>query len=386
MEAGGSRSVRVTVVIPMFNAEATIAACLSSVAAQTHRDLEVLLIDDASRDDTLRVAFETIADDDRFVVLRQERNQGASAARNLGIAKGGGRYLFFLDADDWLDADAIARMVAFAEENDCDLVCASHVQERGEWANPKEDGAPERDWVYSRDELLEYVKKYLFVSYKYTMLVHCWNKLFRFDVIRENRIGFLEELSQLEDVNFNFRFLRHGHQVGYARVHSYHHRIAQHSMSTKTGSEPDMVRKVVLAFRPIEDFLRNRDSENIVCPDKEISRLIITTITIAIIRLCRTLAKNPSLSTVKKIVEIANSPDLLGRMRYYSPIQGESTLIFLAIKSRLPILVVLAGLVRIFVLFLAGTRARDFGVAWRGAVRKAAAWACGRFGIRFSRG
>ncbi len=99
---------RVSVIIPVFNAEKTVERAIESVLAQTFRDFEVVAVDDGSRDRSREILARYC---DRITVV-EERNRGPSAARNLAIAHSDGEYLGFLDADDWWEPGMLARMVA----------------------------------------------------------------------------------------------------------------------------------------------------------------------------------------------------------------------------------------------------------------------------------
>lgn len=92
----------VSVVIPMYNVEAYVSECLTSLQSQTFQNFEAVCVDDGSTDDTLAIARNTVGDDDRFTFISQE-NAGQSAARNVGIACATGKYLLFLDADDYYE-------------------------------------------------------------------------------------------------------------------------------------------------------------------------------------------------------------------------------------------------------------------------------------------
>lgn len=91
----------VSVVMPAFNAAATLRRSMRSVLEQTHPEVELVVVDDASSDATARIIQEVAASDRRVVALRLDRNQGVAAARNAGLARASGRYLAFLDSDDW---------------------------------------------------------------------------------------------------------------------------------------------------------------------------------------------------------------------------------------------------------------------------------------------
>ena len=93
----------ITIIIPVYNKEAYLKRCLDSVLSQTYPHLEVLLVDDCSRDGSLKICEDYAKRDARVRVLKQEENAGASAARNAGIEAATGDYIGFTDADDWIE-------------------------------------------------------------------------------------------------------------------------------------------------------------------------------------------------------------------------------------------------------------------------------------------
>lgn len=111
---------QVSVVIPVYNIEAHLRQCLDSVAGQTLSDLEVVCVDDGSTDTSPAILEEYAQKDPRFQVIRQA-NAGPGAARNRGMERSSGRYLIFLDSDDWFEPDFLERMTARAEETGADV-------------------------------------------------------------------------------------------------------------------------------------------------------------------------------------------------------------------------------------------------------------------------
>src|SRR4051794_29307644 len=110
--AGGPR---VSVIVPAHDAEATLGETLASLRAQALADLEAIVVDDASADGTRAVAEAAAAGDARFRLLALPANLGAGGARNAGLREARGRWVLFLDADDWLEPDHLATLVAAAE-------------------------------------------------------------------------------------------------------------------------------------------------------------------------------------------------------------------------------------------------------------------------------
>lgn len=111
---------KVSVIIPVHNVEKHLGECLDSILGQTLKDIEVICVDDGSADGSPKILAEYAARDRRVRVFRQGPS-GAGAARNKGLAEAGGEYLFFCDADDWIDRDALGTMYASAARVNADV-------------------------------------------------------------------------------------------------------------------------------------------------------------------------------------------------------------------------------------------------------------------------
>lgn len=114
-------SPKVSVIIPLYNTQDYIRPTLESVAGQTLRDIEIIVVDDGSTDGSLQIVREAASADSRIRVFSQA-NQGQSVARNTGLEQAKGRYVYFMDSDDLLDAGALECCYRKCEENTLDLV------------------------------------------------------------------------------------------------------------------------------------------------------------------------------------------------------------------------------------------------------------------------
>ena len=110
----------VSIIIPVYNVETYLVRCIESVRNQTYSNIEVLLIDDGSTDSSLTICEEYAKKDDRIMVYHKE-NGGLSSARNYGIDKANGKWLFFLDSDDWISLNAISDLLTSAIEFNCQI-------------------------------------------------------------------------------------------------------------------------------------------------------------------------------------------------------------------------------------------------------------------------
>ncbi len=116
----------VSVIIPVYNVEPYLRECLDSVISQTCRDIEIICVDDGSTDSSSVILEEYAAADPRIVLIQQE-NRGLSEARNAGVKSARGKYLFFLDSDDCLEADALQILSKEMEQRDLDFLCCNAV-------------------------------------------------------------------------------------------------------------------------------------------------------------------------------------------------------------------------------------------------------------------
>lgn len=110
-----------SVIIPVYNAQRTLRACLDSLLAQTHSSFEVIMIDDGSTDDSYRIAEEYQKRDARFKAFRQ-KNSGPSAARNVGLDQADGTYICFVDSDDTVQPQYLERLQAQAAHTSADMI------------------------------------------------------------------------------------------------------------------------------------------------------------------------------------------------------------------------------------------------------------------------
>ena len=115
----------VSIIIPVYNCEKYIEKCLESVKNQTYSNIEVIIVNDGSIDNTLNICNKFTKEDKRFKVVNQE-NHGVSYSRNVGIKKAKGKYIQFTDADDWLDKNMIKEMVFKIEKEASDIVICEY--------------------------------------------------------------------------------------------------------------------------------------------------------------------------------------------------------------------------------------------------------------------
>ena len=194
------KKIQISIIIPVYNVEKYLRECLNSILNQTFQDFEIICVDDGSTDKSLEILQEYKKKDDRFVIL-QQRHSGAGSARNNGIRLAEGKYIQFLDADDYFEPDLLEEMYNHAERFDADLtVCSSRkVDDEG---NITETGSPNfpinidkvpREQVFNRQDFKDEI---------FCLLIPVvWNKLIKKSFLEENHFEF-PPLKIYEDIAF----------------------------------------------------------------------------------------------------------------------------------------------------------------------------------------
>ena len=190
----------VSIVVPIYNGEKTLNRCIESILGQSFPDFELILVNDGSTDETQSICRMFWLADER-VVLIDKPNTGVSDSRNRAIDIACGKYLQFVDSDDWLLPDAIAAMVKRAEQTGCHLVVANYKRIIGDEAEEK--GGIPTDAVMTRREYVAYMMKNP-ANYYYGAM---WNKLYRRDIIEGKALRCSIELDWCEDMLFNLEYV-----------------------------------------------------------------------------------------------------------------------------------------------------------------------------------
>lgn len=192
---------KVTVLVPAYNAQAVLVYACGAVLAQSHKNLELVLVDDGSYDRTAEFASRLATQDSR-VILVSKHNAGVASARNTGLAIASGTYLAFSDADDAMLPEALAGMISCAEEHEAEAVIASFIQ----WDSHKESKttiAPKlpADRTLNAADINEMIFKRMYRG-ENTAFPQLWNKLFLLQLIIRHGICFDSRRTHGEDWAF----------------------------------------------------------------------------------------------------------------------------------------------------------------------------------------
>lgn len=233
----------VSVIIPVYNTERYLDKCISSVREQTFKNIEIFLIDDGSSDSSGEICDRHAAVDNRIRVVHI-CNSGVSHARNLGIQQASGKYLFFVDSDDYIDCKMIADQVT-AMENECADLCVSALSQENLTSSFCIDLNQQCDL-----EMAFLLKQHL--------LFAPWLKLYRKDIVNTHGIVFPDNFSYGEDLLFNLGYLRHVDRVCYLNQ-CYYHYVRENTQSLSQKVRWDAFENDMVLHRELKKWLLEKN-------------------------------------------------------------------------------------------------------------------------------
>lgn len=202
----GENSV-LSVIMPVYNAEKYLADAVGSVLSQTYKNLEVICVNDCSKDSSLQILTELAKKDSRVKVINSQVNVGAGEARNLGISAAAGEYITFIDSDDTIDFDLYEKACNATQNGMVDEVvwgiCEEYYNKNGD-IKKKVCISPKERTYTDKEEIL---KAILSLEDKTIFGYQC-NSLYRAEIIKNNKIRF-EKSILYEDFFFNLDFAKH---------------------------------------------------------------------------------------------------------------------------------------------------------------------------------
>lgn len=211
----------VSVVIPAYNVEKYIGKCIECVCRQSYKNIEIIIVNDGSKDNTQLVCEKLAVTDSRITVITQ-KNSGGSAARNRGMMEAKGKYLCFVDADDVINEAFVQNMVDNYVSHQAELsICGFEEKKEDTIINATSGNLQ----IMTQEEAMEkLLREDSFKGY-------VWNKLFNMEIIRQNKLQFDTTIKIWEDVLFVFEYLIFCQKVVYDPTPMYSYMYIQNSIS-----------------------------------------------------------------------------------------------------------------------------------------------------------
>lgn len=239
-------AIKYSVIIPVYNREATLSRCLDSLLCQNREDIQILVIDDGSRDGSGQIGLRYAADHECVTYIRQE-NAGVSAARNTGLDRAEGTYVLFVDSDDYVTEDYFSVLDAAEAREDWNvLVFGERIQSGND--------ADQVNW-FSRLEAMTSTEERLQFLFLCRVVMQIHNKCFRNEQVQEMKLRFDEDLSCGEDFVFSVRYCVAAEKIGIASQGIYCLDIEdQNSLSRKYRK--DLAAQLHIVFSRVQKAIQ----------------------------------------------------------------------------------------------------------------------------------
>lgn len=272
----------ISVVVPVFNAGKFLIKCVNSIRQQTYNNLEIILVDDGSSDNSPQICDELKRQDNRIKVIHKQ-NAGQGFARNDGLEISTGKYVTFVDSDDWISVDHIENLYNAIINNSADCSLGNHIKVcAGETKIIKYLSLSEK--VYEGEEIVNELliplvgadlnnTKDVLINSSVSM------NMYSMDIINKNNIRFISErYAVAEDFYFNIDFFHYASRIVYTKEDGYYY--FQNSESTSEKYNPKRFERTLNYYRLISEKVNNYGLNNRV--EHRIERSFLMKIRVAI--------------------------------------------------------------------------------------------------------
>lgn len=289
----------ISIIIPVYNVENYIEECVNSLLNCKSNDLEIILIDDGSKDQSGQICDELKKRDIRVRVKHIE-NAGPGNARNQGINIARGKYLFFCDSDDFVDSNGFFKVIEFLKKNDLDILVFDSCYE----------GNCKGNYVFDAAEMNEKDPKNEVIKYATRIRISApWKKIFRLEIVKKYNIKFPSNRILHEDLSFLFKYLEYINNAKIEKEPIYFHRYAENSLTRKND---------VILFSNIADIYKDMEefSEHCFVDSKDINYFKLRLLAILMGIIVRMLRQGVD---EKKICNILEQEELFEKLCNVKP-------------------------------------------------------------------
>lgn len=329
----------ITIIIPLYNAERFISETLSSLYTQTYQNFEILIVDDGSTDESVGICNSHAQERGKLEIYHQD-NCGPATARNKAIERARGDFIYFIDADDLLERNALEVLLSVYRQSDADWVLT-------EYYDLFDDGSKEPCHFWSPGECLSENDHYYLISqdqfidrivanHKKRTGINCWGNLFRTDVIQNHKIRFNENARRSEDFVFCLKYIAHVKKIAIPKEVCFYYRQHSSHTSTKEVLLPFEIyiadiKHVELQLRQVLQMSPSVDSEAM---ERCIAGYVMNIIFPWVVKQCRAVSRNNYKDIYTEFLKLSTDKLVQKALRSYRPAKNQSKLLPLWIKLK----------------------------------------------------
>ena len=246
--------MKVSIIVPVYNAQESLRRCIDSVLGQEFQDFELLLMDDGSQDES-GVIIDEYAKKDSRVCAVHKKNSGVSDTRNQALNRAKGEYIQFLDADDWISSDATKLFVRKPEETNADMVISDFYRVVGKHISVK--GDIDTEDVMTRQEYGDRMMENP-ADYYYGVI---WNKLFRREILEKYHLRMDRDISFCEDFIFAMDYILHCERIVALNAPTYYYVKTEGSLVAKNMNLKKIAAMKWSVMQYYDDFYQKLHTE-----------------------------------------------------------------------------------------------------------------------------
>ena len=229
------KTIKVSIIATFYNLEDYVERCVDSLSSQTLQDIEIICVNDGSKDNTIRILQELAKNDNRIKII-DKKNEGVSIARNTGINSASGEYIMFVDGDDFLEIDACEKLYNKAIKSDVDIVIF------------------QKKYVYQlkKTKLCKYFKKSLYYrtiknepfflfdkipeTYNAVHSLYCWDKFYKKNLLHKYNLYFPKDINLAEDNIFIYNTFLKNPKIVIIDEYLYNYYVSRINSLTKLNN------------------------------------------------------------------------------------------------------------------------------------------------------
>lgn len=263
------QEILLSVIIPVYNVDKFLRVCIQSIVSDEiclSGQVEVLLIDDGSSDDSGRIADE-FASKYGYIKVIHQHNQGVAAARNVGIREAKGKWLYFVDSDDWLAEHALTVVCEKCRQHQkADILLFDAYQDTAKGEKNWEHFFQEKHW--KEHHIINHLQRgtLYFPAVNFDMektkvpLAAPWDKVYHKDFVRCYNLKFRDDLCVLDDMVFNMEAFGEANDIIYLKDKIYHYRYVSESITN--SYKVDRIEKDLAVWKYIQNYIDYRSKMN----------------------------------------------------------------------------------------------------------------------------
>ncbi len=229
---------KVSVIVPFYNVEGYIEKCLETLVNQTLQEIEIILVNDGSKDRSINIVKKFLANYPEKIVYLEKENGGLSDARNYAIPYAKGEYIAFLDSDDYVEKDMYEKMYELAKKENSDMVECDFY-----WAYPDKVKEDIGEIYKGKKDMLKKVR------------VVAWNKLIKREILEKTKIEFPKGY-RYEDVEFTYKLIPHLEKISFLKRPCIHYIQREGSIS---NSQNERTKEIFDVLQHVIDYYKKNN-------------------------------------------------------------------------------------------------------------------------------